>query len=236
MGKYTLTEIDGNKLRDILYTKGLTLASASKQLGFSNKFLSETIRRNSISTVGISGLKYVLGIDFDDYKPTVTDKSEGMSKSDAMLSCEYIRATIKRVCGSQAILAKDIGRSESYISAWLCGDTILKTTDIAGISVILALDKDKIPAKFEKEEKEEKESQMIDDSKLDMIAEKLDTVNENLNAIFGVILGVSDTQNREVKYLSHIMRNTRHFETFEETMRKTKADSMTMVAGGGDND
>lgn len=233
--------IDTEALRQAICDKGLTLAEAGKKLGFSRKYFVEILNRGSISPSGVVGLDYILGIKFEEYEAKqIEEEVEAEVTAMPMYSNDYIRERIRSVCKSQGVLAKKIGRSDSYISCWLNGDNTFRLTDIAGVAVVLGLNRDRIPANFKESEQAEVEEITqescgcgYDDTE---ILSKLDKIIEGIDKLLTVFAGVADTQNRKVKYLSHIMRNTRHFETFEETMQKTKADSMTMVAGGAGND
>lgn len=60
------------------------------------------------------------------------------------------------------------------------------------------------------------------------VIERLDTIADYLDKLLTGVTSIIERQDREIKYLSHIMRNTRHFETFEETIAKSKAESLTM--------
>lgn len=238
MGK--MIAIDTEALRQAICDKGLTLAEASKQLGFSRKYFVEVLNRGNISPSGVVGLNYILGIKFEEYEAKQSEEEvEAEATAMPMYSNDYIRERIRSVCKTQGILAQKIGRSDSYISGWLNGDGTFRLTDIAGVAVVLGIDRDRIPANF----KESEQAEVIEEVAQDScgcgyddaeILNKLDKIIEGIDKLLTVFAGVADTHEREVKYLSHIMRNTRHFETFEETMQKTKADSMTMTVGGGD--
>lgn len=75
------------------------------------------------------------------------------------------------------------------------------------------------------EEKSEEITIANDNSEL---FDKLDTIIDYLNKLMTGIASIIETQDRQTKYLSHIMRNTRYFETFEETTQRVKTESQTM--------
>lgn len=235
MGVNKLVEIDGEKLRNVIAEKNLSLAEVSRSLGFSNKFIGECIRRNSINRVGIVGLEHILGINFDDYKPAEPVNDCDCSCSP-MYSKDYIKRRITEVCGTQTVLSRKIGRSEGYISSWLSGNTTIKLADIAGIAFVLRINKDRIPANFTESEQTqataENECEPMQEVTVSVdnsdVIEKLDTIAEYLDKLLTGIANMIEVQDRQTKYLSHIMRNTRHFESFEETMQRVKAENQTM--------
>lgn len=77
---------------------------------------------------------------------------------------------------------------------------------------------------------EEKSKEIITTVNNSELFDKLETITDYLDKLLTGIVNIIEVQDRQTKYLSHIMRNTRHFESFEETMQRVKAESQTMKA------
>lgn len=61
--------IDGKKLREAIYNKGLTLHSASTAMGYGIGMLQQTCSRGVMSEHAIAAMERVHGIPYEDYKP-----------------------------------------------------------------------------------------------------------------------------------------------------------------------
>jgi hypothetical protein len=61
--------IDGKKLREAIYSKGLTLHSASTAMGYGIGMLQQTCSRGVMSEHAIAAMERVHGIPYEDYKP-----------------------------------------------------------------------------------------------------------------------------------------------------------------------
>ena len=109
-------------------------------------------------------------------------------------------------------LSKDVGYSSNYYTdAIRRGKMSIAATKALELKVGITFDD------FIVTEPKPKTVTAADNSD---VIERLDTMTDYLDKLLTGIASIIEVQDREVKYLSHIMRNTRHFETFEETIAK----------------
>ena len=82
MPKKRMFPVDPARMNDALAARKLTAAEASKRLGYSQIYLSQTMNRRKISEAGITALDAVYGIKYADYKvlpppePVKAEKAE----------------------------------------------------------------------------------------------------------------------------------------------------------------
>lgn len=61
--------IDGNKLKNLILTTGITLAEASEQLGYSKDYIANCVRQNMMTRQAISLIGLMLNIPEELYVP-----------------------------------------------------------------------------------------------------------------------------------------------------------------------
>ena len=64
-----LIRIDGEKLVEIIKSKGLTGSEVSRYLGYSEGYVSKAKRRNQVSQMFVNLLEHDYDISYDEYKP-----------------------------------------------------------------------------------------------------------------------------------------------------------------------
>lgn len=69
-------KIDGEKLRKALTQKSIDFASVSRKLGCSKSYISDCIRRNTISMQSLNMLSMIYGIGIEDLQEENPKKPE----------------------------------------------------------------------------------------------------------------------------------------------------------------
>jgi len=113
--------IDGKKLRDAIYEKNLNYVIVGEKFGFSDCWMANYVRRNTIPSYAVTLLE-TIGIPFDRYK--VEDVSEAEEKANKKAPCHY--------CGGDGdlITVSNIVDGKFNISAVICASR--KTISFGG--------------------------------------------------------------------------------------------------------
>lgn len=224
-------KIDGEKLKDLLISKGFQPAKLSRELGYSDGYISESARTGKMGIAGIKAIEHYTGIKYEDFKVKETIASDSGVK---YYSVAFIRQKIQSECGTLQDLGDKIGRSDSTLSRWLNGSRELTIGELLGIAYTLNLDEKRIPKRFEFKEVEiEDESENENDLQeaINGALEKLadGEITNTLADILKALNTIIDNQNKERKYLAGVFNNTKQYETYEQTVAKTKAPSQIMT-------
>ena len=68
-GAKTVVKIDGDKLRRELEKRNLTQQAASRELGFAGNFISNAVRRGSVSKSAMKAIELAFNISQEDIEP-----------------------------------------------------------------------------------------------------------------------------------------------------------------------
>jgi len=209
MGSNVVTKpIDSEKLRNAIGKRDLSLRDVSRAIGRHPDYIADCCRRGLIAVSAMKAIEYTSNIKYEEYAAPKIEVETPDSNTDYYTE-RFLRKRIKDVCVSQRVLGEKIGRSDSYISNWLCGNNTLNVGDIAGIAKILSLDIKKIPQTIIPiiEEKEESNTpvvpETIDTSNTELINAILQ-IDTTLNVIAKTIMYFADNQDKERKVLAYI--------------------------------
>lgn len=232
--------INGSKLKALIYGNELVPTYVSEELGHDKGYLGKCFLRNKISKASAIALENMYGIKIDQYQKNIE------IDADNVLTADEIKEIIFTNYKTMTNLANSIGRSVSHVSDWLNGNRPLNPTDKFNIACALGIDKSRIPDMFSKEEVVE-ESPTIENKErnlnegINSLEKTFRRLESNLNGLGSLLSQMIDNQNKiienqakEINYLAHVYKNTKHFETFDETMARVKAASMTMTVKEGD--
>ena len=68
MKNSTMIEIDGQRLKEILSKRGLTLAEVAREMGYATGFMNNVCSRNVINMTAAKMLNMIYHVPLDDYK------------------------------------------------------------------------------------------------------------------------------------------------------------------------
>ncbi len=197
-----MVTINGEKLRELITDKGVSIGKVSQEVGFDRGYITKCTRDGRMSKVCIKALEHAYDINPNEY--TIEDKRDVNDYDGVFRDADDIRGRIREVCGTQRMLGLAIGRSESYISEWLNGNTTLSSGDVIGIAKVLKVDRSSIPSNVNdipEPEETQAETQAVD---LSEVIDRLDKLTDKVGGIEGVN-GKLDELNAAVKLIGNLL-------------------------------
>ena len=119
--------IDGAKLEQAIFDKGMTLPEASKAIGRSNATLTHWVRKGEMYASAVNVIEAVLGISPDEYvtdtpKPRGTNYSRGQVPIDGI----KLKLLIQKLPIEMQVFGTTIGSSATTPYHWFRGNYIPK--------------------------------------------------------------------------------------------------------------
>lgn len=109
--KKNLFDIDGTKLKKELTNRNLSYIEVSKRIGYSDAFISNSIKRKTMNKPGLNMLETLYNIKYDDIKPD----------EEMEVCCESVtdKAIIDVKDDSNKDILKDILKQQSLTNNYL---------------------------------------------------------------------------------------------------------------------